>query len=215
MPPTSYEIVVVEVPDVRRRHRDVLGEAAVAVHADDFRVRADVRVAGAAEQAASVDDVALRGHAIALVDVGDETADSHDVAGELVPDDDRRLDAPLRPVVPVVDVHVGAAHAGAPDANQDFVVADRRFGNDPSARNPVEPRPSQALSRVLCSVRVGWDVRRARYEDVAKALQATRTKRRTVGSTTEAHCTSERRSECCPAARSPSSRCRRADSSAP
>ena len=67
--------VVVEVPDVRRRHRDVLGEAAVAVDADDACVRADVRVAGAAQQAASVDDVALGGHAVAFAHIGDELAD--------------------------------------------------------------------------------------------------------------------------------------------
>ena len=121
--------VVVEMPDVRRRHRDVLGEAAVAIDADDLRVRADVRVARAAEQAASVDDVSFGGHAIAFAHVGHELPDLHDVAGELVADDDRRLDASLRPRVPIVDVHVGAAHAGAPHANQHFVVADRRLGN--------------------------------------------------------------------------------------
>ena len=70
----SYGDVVVEVPDVGRRHRDVLGEAAVAVDADDLRVRADVRVARAAEQAASVDDVSFRRYAIALAHVGDELA---------------------------------------------------------------------------------------------------------------------------------------------
>ena len=108
--------VVVEMPDVRRRHRDVLGETAVAIDADDLRVRADVRVAGAAEQASAVDDVAFGGHAIAFAHVGDEAADLHDFAGELVADDDRRFHAPLRPRVPIVDVNVGAADAGATHA---------------------------------------------------------------------------------------------------
>src|SRR6185437_4823350 len=113
----------------RRRHRDVFGEAAVAVDADDLRVRTDVGVAGATEEAASVDDVPFGGHTIALVYVGHEAADLHDIAGELVADDDRWFDAALRPGVPAVDVDVGAADTGAPDANQDFVVSDRRLRN--------------------------------------------------------------------------------------
>jgi len=37
---------------------------------------------------------------------------------------ERRLAPPLRPRIPVVDVHVRAADAGAPDADQDLVFAD-------------------------------------------------------------------------------------------
>ena len=36
---------------------------------------------------------------------------------------------PLRPRVPIVDVHVGAADAGAAHLDQHFVVANRRLGN--------------------------------------------------------------------------------------
>ena len=129
----SYEIVVVEVPDVRRGHRDVLGEASVAVDADDLRVRADVRVARAAEQATSVDDVSFGRDAVAFLHVGDEASDLHDIAGEFVSDDERRLATALRPRVPVVDVHVGAADAGAPHTDQDFVVSDPRLRDIASA----------------------------------------------------------------------------------
>jgi hypothetical protein len=121
--------VVVEVPDVRRRHRDVLGKTSVAIHADDLRVRADMGVAGPAQQASAVDDVALGGDAIAFAHVGDELACAHDLAGEFMADDERRLHAPLRPCVPVVDVHVGAADAGALHANQNFIVSNGGFGN--------------------------------------------------------------------------------------
>src|SRR5437763_1843332 len=82
--------VVVQMPDVRRRHGDVLGEAAIAVDADDLRVWTDVCVPGAAEQAAAVDDVAFRGHAIALAYIRHECADLNDLAGELMSDDERR-----------------------------------------------------------------------------------------------------------------------------
>ena len=146
--------VVVEMPDVRRRHRDVLGEASVAIDADDLRVRADVRVAGAAEQAASVDDVSFGRHAIAFFHVGDELADLHDFAGELVADDERRLHASLRPRVPVVDVHVGAADAGAPHANQNFIVSNGRLGNVLQTESRRRPLLSPALSRLRCSMRM-------------------------------------------------------------
>ena len=113
------------MPDVRCRHRDVLGEASVAIHADDPRVRADVRIARAAEQTSTIDDVALGRDAIALAHVRDELADLYDVAGELVADDERRLHATARPLVPLVDVHVGAAHAGATYSNQHLIIANR------------------------------------------------------------------------------------------
>src|SRR5207302_7404801 len=71
--------VVVEMPDVRRGHRDVLGEAPVAVDTDDLRVGTDVRIAGAAQQTPSVDDMTLRGHAIAFVHVGHQLPDPYDV----------------------------------------------------------------------------------------------------------------------------------------
>jgi hypothetical protein len=63
------------MPHVGGRHRDELGEAAVAVYADDLRVGADVSIAGAAEKAAPVDDVTLGGDSVALLHVGDEAPD--------------------------------------------------------------------------------------------------------------------------------------------
>jgi hypothetical protein len=83
-----------------------------------------VRVSGAAEQAAPVDDVSFRRDAIAFAHVRHERADACDVARELVPDGERRTAPILRPLVPVVDVHVGAADTGATHANQYFIVAD-------------------------------------------------------------------------------------------
>ena len=55
----------VEPPDVILRHRDVLGERAVAIDADDLHVLADMRLAGAAEPAREVGDVTFGGHSIA------------------------------------------------------------------------------------------------------------------------------------------------------
>jgi len=108
---------VIQVPHVRRGHRDVLGEAAVAIDADDLGERANMRVASAAKQTTSVHDVAFRGHSIAFLHVRNEAANLHYITGEFVSDNERRFASSARPSVPVVDVNVGAAHAGATHAN--------------------------------------------------------------------------------------------------
>ena len=121
--------LVVEVPHVGRRHRDVVREAPVAVDADDLGVGTDMGVAGAAEQAPAVDDVPFGGHPVPLCTSVTSRPTLHDVAGEFMSDDDRRLDPPPGPVIPLVDVDVRATHAGAADANQDLVFSDRRLGD--------------------------------------------------------------------------------------
>src|SRR5262249_45245407 len=68
------------------------------------------------------DDLALRvaAHLAAQLD---------DLAGELVSHDERRLDALLRPGVPVVDVSVGAADPGGADTDEHLVRTDLRDGD--------------------------------------------------------------------------------------
>jgi hypothetical protein len=75
--------VVIEMPDVRRGHRDVLGEASVAVHADDAREGADVCIAGAAQKTSTIDDVSLGRHAIARSHVRHELSDLYHIASEI------------------------------------------------------------------------------------------------------------------------------------
>ena len=62
--------VVVKVPHVCGRHRDVFGEAAVAIDADDLRVGTHVRVSRATQQTSTVDDVPLGRDAIAFTHIG-------------------------------------------------------------------------------------------------------------------------------------------------
>ena len=119
--------VVVEVPDVRRRHRDVLGEAAITVDTDDLGVGTHVCVACAAEQTSPVDDVALGRDAIAFAHIGDKCADLHDVTSELMTNDEWRRASAACPSVPFVDVNVGAANPSATNANQDLVLTDLRL----------------------------------------------------------------------------------------
>ena len=111
---------------VRRRDAQVLGEGAVAVDADALRVLAQVPAPGEAVAADAADDVALAVDQVALLEPLHGGADLLDHADELVPDDHRRLDRLLRPVVPVVDVHVGAADRGLPDPDEHVVRARGR-----------------------------------------------------------------------------------------
>jgi len=121
--------VVIEMPHVCRGHCDELGEAAIAIDADDLCVRADVCIASPTEKTPPVDNMPLGGYAISFLDVGDETPDFHDISGEFMTDDERRLASRLRPVVPVVDVNISAAHAGASDTDENFIISDSWLGD--------------------------------------------------------------------------------------
>ena len=101
-----------------------------------LRVLAQVPPAGQAVAAAAADDVPLAADDLAGVEVVDVRADLDDPADELVADDHRHGDRLLRPGVPVVDVHVGAADAGAQHLDQHVVDADRRHRHllEPEAR---------------------------------------------------------------------------------
>ncbi len=64
------------------------------------------------------------GDPVAHLAVLDGAAHGHDVAGGLVAQGHRGLDALLGPVVPLQDVEVGAADGGAVDLDKDLVIAD-------------------------------------------------------------------------------------------
>ena len=117
------------MPDVGGGHAYVVGEAAVAIDADDLRVGTDVRVPRAAEEAASIDYVSLGRDAISGPDIGDEAADLHDVAGEFMADHDGWLHAAACPVIPFEYVNVGSADSRAAHADEHFVVSDSGFGD--------------------------------------------------------------------------------------
>ena len=100
------------VPDIGIGNGDIFGEGAGAVDADAAGVRAQVPPAGHAVAAAAADDVALAARrsspGVIVVDV---LADLDDLADEFVADHHRHGNRLLRPLVPFVDVQVGAADA--------------------------------------------------------------------------------------------------------
>ena len=113
-------------PQVAGRHDDVLGERAVAVDADADRVRAQVLAAAAAVAAMAADDVAFGRDALTRTVADHAGADLGDPADELVADHQAGLDRALAPLVPQVDVQVGAADGGLLQLDQDLVRARHR-----------------------------------------------------------------------------------------
>ena len=79
--------------------------------------------------AEAADDVALAGDEIAGSEVADVGADRDDLADELVADDEPRLDRVLSPLVPRVDMEVGAADAGSQHPDEHLAWPRLRLGH--------------------------------------------------------------------------------------
>ena len=82
-------------------------------------------------------------HAVSFPHVSDESPDIDDIAGKLVTDNEGRPASAARPVVPVEDMHIGAAHTGAADTYQHLVFADPWLGYVPQ----YEPRTRRFLDQ--------------------------------------------------------------------
>ena len=115
----------IELPDIRFRDDHVFRECAIAIYADNLHVLADVGFAGAALQALAASDVHFGGNKIAFPNAGDFVTEGDHFSAEFVARNQRRMDAVLRPAVPIVDVEIGTAdgrrldfdqHVGAPEA---------------------------------------------------------------------------------------------------
>ena len=131
--------VFLVTPKVGHRHRDVIGERARPIHADALDVRAQMPPPGQAVAAAAADHVAFAAHQIARAEIADVGAHCHDLAHKFMADRHRHGDGALRPLVPVVDMNIGAADARALYTDQNIVDADFRFANlfEPQARLPL------------------------------------------------------------------------------
>src|SRR6201997_1823193 len=114
-------------PDVGHGQRDQFCEGSRAVDSDAGCVGAEMAAAGEAVAAASANDMALAADDIARVEVVYVGTDLDDLADELMADGHGHGDGLLGPLVPLIDVNVGSADAGVPDADQDVVDADGRF----------------------------------------------------------------------------------------
>ena len=77
----------------------------------------------------TADDVALGGDEVTRSESGDAVTDRLDLAGKFVPDHEGRVDAALRPSVPVGDMEIGAAHARVAHGDEDLAGSWDRLGD--------------------------------------------------------------------------------------
>ena len=91
-------------------------------------------LARAALQALATGHVHFGGDEVACLDARDFVAVSNHFATELVPGNERRMDAALCPAVPLVDVQVGAADGGYFDFHQDVGATVARNLDFPNIR---------------------------------------------------------------------------------
>jgi len=111
---------VVEAHDAARRRLEVLGVAAVGVDPGERAGRTVDVVTGATGAAQAAGDQRVDDHLVALGDVGDGRSDAVNPSGVLVADGVRQVDAALLLPLALENVQVGAAHAGATDADDDI-----------------------------------------------------------------------------------------------
>ena len=131
-----------------------------------LRVRAQMPPAGQAVAAAAADDVPLAADDVAGREVVDVGADLDDLADELVADHHRHRDRLLRPGVPVVDVHVGAADAGAQSTRISTSLMPISGSGTSSSHSPGS---AWALTSARIERRSGLLVGPARVDDTAFA----------------------------------------------
>jgi hypothetical protein len=90
---------------------------------------ADVRLTGAALQAFAAGHVHFGGDEVTLLHAGDLVADGFDDAAEFVSRNQWRMNTPLRPLVPIVDMEIGAADGSDLDFNQYVGSANLGLGD--------------------------------------------------------------------------------------
>ena len=112
------------MPDVGLRQCQIFGKSPRPIDAHAGGAFAEVTTPCQAVAAPSADDMSFARDGLPGEEVVDIRADGHDLADKLVADHHRHGNRLLGPGVPVVDVEVGAADAGAVDSDQDIVDAD-------------------------------------------------------------------------------------------
>ena len=147
--------VVGDLVDVDRGDGEQLGEGARAVHPDPHRVAAQVAPAGAAVAAEATRQVPLAAHPVTWSEGLHLRPHPLHHAHVLVAHDHGHGDGALAPLVPVVDVDVGAADGALPDADEDVVDAHLRLRRVPDQPDPFPPlRLRQGLHAASSAARV-------------------------------------------------------------
>jgi hypothetical protein len=92
-------------------------------------MRAQMPPASQAVAASAADHMTFATHQIAGAKIADVRSHLNDFADKFMTDGHWYGDGALRPIVPAVDMNIGAANARAPDADQNIVDANGGFGD--------------------------------------------------------------------------------------
>src|SRR6185369_8052307 len=106
-----------------------LGETTGTVHSHARRMGTQMAAPGHAVSAAPTHHVAFARNQLARVKIDDVGADFDDLADEFVSYRHRNRDGLASPLIPIVDMNVGAANSRAVDPNQNVVNPNRRDGD--------------------------------------------------------------------------------------
>ncbi len=117
------------LPHIHHGQNHVFGERPGAVHSHALSVCAQVTPSGKAIAATSAYHMPFSTDEIAGMKIRNIRSDFDNLSAKFMPDDQRHMNGGSRPVVPVVDVQVGAAYSRREDANLDVVDSGLRLGN--------------------------------------------------------------------------------------
>jgi hypothetical protein len=94
-----------------------------------LRISAEMSAARQAIAATSADDVPFAADQFSGMEVVDVRTDLDNLANKLMPNNKWHGNCRLRPLIPVVNVDVGAANSREQHSNFDVIDPDLRFGN--------------------------------------------------------------------------------------
>src|ERR1035441_4182194 len=114
-------------PDVGHGQCNELGKPARPVHSNALRLCAQMPSPGQAVTATPAHHVAFTADDVAGIEVVDVGANADYLADKLMSNHHRHRNRLLGPVVPLEDMHVGAADAGIANAHQNVIDAHGRL----------------------------------------------------------------------------------------
>ena len=132
--------------NVEGRDRDEFGESPLSIDPDAARGRIQMEMPGPGRFRVQIYDMPLGRDPLAdLQRTVDGAADGNDLTGKLMAGDHRHRHVLLRPLVPIPDVNVSAAHSRTVNADQDILRTGCRDGG----LNQVEPFGRRGLGQGL------------------------------------------------------------------
>ena len=118
-----------DCPQIAGGHHDILGERTIAIDTDADGIGTGMRVSGTAIPTVAANDMTFGRHPVSFHVAGDAIAQLYDASDKFMTDYQAGLNGALRPVIPLVDMDIGAADCSFFDLDQYFIGAGYRYWN--------------------------------------------------------------------------------------